>query len=136
MKKGTKASVKSTRSLSLSAADVESRSINSTGNKPDAKSDALDSVHQLMGGLHRVGLISQETMRTFDVECLEPRAEIRPSEIAAIRRAACMSQPVFAAYLGTTKSTVAKWESGEKKPSGPSMRLLEVVAKHGIKILI
>jgi putative transcriptional regulator len=89
-----------------------------------------------MGGLHRIGLVSQETMRTFDVECLGPPKEIRPTEIAAIRRAARMSQPVFAAYLGTTKSTVAKWESGEKKPSGPSKRLLEVVAKHGIDILI
>lgn len=103
--------------------------------KRKATSDATDSIHQLMDGLHEVGLISQETMRTFDAGCLEPSEDLAPTKIASIRRAAHMSQPVFAAYLGTTKSTVAKWESGEKKPSGPSRRLLEVVAKHGVDIL-
>ena len=100
-----------------------------------AKSDALDSVHQLMGDLHEIGLISQETMRTFDAACLEPPRAIRPAEIVQIRKSAQMSQPVFALHLGTTKSTIAKWESGEKVPSGPSRRLLEVIARHGMHIL-
>ncbi|TFW21839.1 DNA-binding transcriptional regulator [Massilia arenosa] len=106
-----------------------------THSKRKAESDAFDSVHQLMKGLHEVGLIKDETMRSFDDACLGGQENMDPERIARIRKNARMSQPVFAHYLGTTKSTVAKWESGEKKPSGPSRRLLEVVDKHGIGIL-
>ena len=124
---GSKVATKAQPALRRSPKPVQS--------KGKAKSDATDSIHQLMSGLHEVGLVSMETMRTFDAGCLEPPKAFAPTKIASIRRSARMSQPVFAAYLGTTKSTVAKWESGEKKPNGPSRRLLEIVAKHGIEIL-
>ena len=38
-----------------------------------------------------------------------------------------MSQPVFARLLGVDKSAVAQWERGAKRPSGPVLRLLEVL---------
>jgi putative transcriptional regulator len=45
------------------------------------------------------------------------------------------SQPVFARYLNTSESTVQKWESGAKRPSGLALKLLSVVEKHGISVL-
>jgi putative transcriptional regulator len=45
------------------------------------------------------------------------------------------TQPVFARYLNTSESTVEKWESGAKKPSGLSLKLLAVVQKHGLEVL-
>ncbi|HBV9392027.1 TPA: transcriptional regulator, partial [Klebsiella pneumoniae] len=45
-------------------------------------------------------------------------------------------QPVFARYLNTSVSTVQKWETGAKRPSGMSLKLLSVVQKHGLKILL
>jgi len=42
---------------------------------------------------------------------------------------------VFAAYLNTSKSTVQKWEQGQKKPNGPSLKLLNLVAKKGLDVL-
>jgi putative transcriptional regulator len=38
-----------------------------------------------------------------------------------------MSQPVFARLLGVDKSAVAQWERDVKRPSGPVLRLLEVL---------
>ena len=38
-----------------------------------------------------------------------------------------MSQAVFADVLNTSVSTAKKWEIGEKHPSGPSLKLLDVV---------
>ncbi|KAI3601202.1 Antitoxin to RelE-like translational repressor toxin (plasmid) [Cupriavidus necator H850] len=35
-------------------------------------------------------------------------------------------------YLNTSTSTVQKWESGQKQPSGMAARLLQVVKKHGL----
>ena len=38
-------------------------------------------------------------------------------------------------YLNVTKSTVAQWEQGEKKPRGTSLKLLELVARKGLPAL-
>ena len=45
------------------------------------------------------------------------------------------SQGVFAAYLNTSVSTVQKWEQGHKKPNGPSLKLLNLVAEQGLEVL-
>jgi putative transcriptional regulator len=45
------------------------------------------------------------------------------------------SQAVFAAYLNTSPSTVQKWEQGQKKPNGPSLKLLNLVDAHGLDAL-
>jgi putative transcriptional regulator len=46
-----------------------------------------------------------------------------------------VSQAVFATLLDTSVSTVQKWEVGDKRPSGPSLKLLNVVRRHGIEAL-
>lgn len=56
-------------------------------------------------------------------------------QIRAIRSRTQMSQAVFAAVLNTSVSTVQKWEIGEKRPSGPSLKLLNVIERKGIKAL-
>jgi putative transcriptional regulator len=37
--------------------------------------------------------------------------------------------------LNTSISTIQKWEIGEKRPSGPSLKLLDVVQRRGIGAL-
>ncbi len=96
----------------------------------------LAAIHSAAAGLHGVGAIDKATMRSFDAACLVRAPALSPQQIVNIRNAANMSQPVFALHMGTTKSTIAKWESGEKAPSGPARKLLSAVAKHGIEILI
>jgi putative transcriptional regulator len=56
-----------------------------------------------------------------------------PEQIRAIRAQSRMSQAVFAAVLNTSVSTVQKWEIGEKRPSGPSLKLLDVIQRKGIE---
>jgi putative transcriptional regulator len=53
----------------------------------------------------------------------------------AIRSRTQMSQAVFAAVLNTSVSTVQKWEIGETRPSGPSLKLLNVIERKGVKAL-
>jgi putative transcriptional regulator len=47
-----------------------------------------------------------------------------------------MSQAVFAAVLNVSVSSVQKWESGEKKPSGASLKLLNLVKRKGVEVLL
>lgn len=44
-----------------------------------------------------------------------------------------MSQPVFAMVLNVGSSTIAQWETGHRKPGGPSLRLLEVIDRKGVE---
>ncbi|OIN94516.1 MAG: transcriptional regulator [Comamonadaceae bacterium CG1_02_60_18] len=60
---------------------------------------------------------------------------LAPNQIKSIREQARVSQPVFARYLNTSVSTVQKWETGSKQPSGMALKLLAVVHKHGLGVL-
>ena len=42
------------------------------------------------------------------------------------------SQAVFARYLNVTTGLVSQWERGEKRPRGPSLKLLALVEKNGL----
>ncbi|STU98522.1 DNA-binding protein [Klebsiella pneumoniae subsp. pneumoniae] len=97
------------------------------------KSPAFEAIHSAASGLFSVGAIPQETMRHFDESCLGSVAALQPIEIKALREQLNVSQPVFARYLNTSVSTVQKWETGAKRPSGMSLKLLSVVQKHGLK---
>lgn len=89
--------------------------------------DVLATAHGLAAALHRVGAMDELTMRDMDRLCLPPRPEYGGPEVRRIRAATRMSQPVFARLLGVDKSAVAQWERGAKRPSGPALRLLEVL---------
>lgn len=96
------------------------------------RNSAMAAIHETMESLHRIGAIDQQTMRNFDNRCLTPVQTLTPKQIRAIRTREHVSQTVFANYLNVTPSLVSKWERGEKKPSGPALKLLSLVDKHGI----
>lgn len=99
------------------------------------KSNALAAVHEAASDLLEVGAISKTTMREFDETCIAAPAPLAPTEIQRLRQRLHVSQPVFARYLNTTESTVAKWESGAKRPSGMALKLLHVARKRGLEAL-
>jgi putative transcriptional regulator len=103
--------------------------------KPKFKSDAFEAIHSTVSGMARAGTISKATMRHFDETCLAVPPAFLPAEIKRLRESQSVSQPVFARYLNTSESTVEKWESGAKKPSGLALKLLAVVQKHGLEVL-
>ncbi len=96
------------------------------------RSAAMASIHETMESLHKTGAIDKQTMRRFDEACLTPVRPLTPREIKAIRERERVSQTVFANYLNVTANLVSKWERGEKRPSGPALKLLTLVEKHGI----
>ena len=98
-------------------------------------SGILASVHETATGLHRVGLVDKATMREFDVLCLTPVERLGPAEIRALREREQVSQPVFARYLNVRKDAVSKWERGEKRPDGPSLKLLNLVKAKGLRAI-
>ena len=92
----------------------------------------LQEVHETASGLHGAGLIDKRRMREFDVLCHLDVHEMPPENIKRLREEAHVSQAVFAAVLNTSVPTVQKWEVGDKRPSGPSLKILNLVEQRGL----
>jgi len=85
-----------------------------------------------MHDLYEIGIVDEKTMRHFDKTCLTSVDPLSPEEIAEIRQQSGVSQSVFAQHLNVSTGLVSKWERGEKKPSGPSLKLLTLVKQKGL----
>jgi putative transcriptional regulator len=106
-----------------------------TAREKKAESGILASVHKTVAGLEKAGLVDKATMREFDALCLSPVEPLSPTEIRALREREQVSQPVFAHYLNVRKDAVSKWERGEKRPDGPSLKLLNLVKAKGLRAI-
>jgi putative transcriptional regulator len=96
------------------------------------RSDAMAAIHETMEALHEVWAVGRQTMRRFDDACLTPIRLLKTEEIKAIRGREQVSQTVFANYLNVTSSLVSKWERGEKRLSGASLKPLSPFEKNGL----
>jgi putative transcriptional regulator len=86
-------------------------------------------------GLYDLGVLDAKTMREFEALRIEEPKSFSAYEIKRLRLREKASQAVFAKYLNTSVSTVQKWEIGGKKPSGPALKLLDLVERKGLKAL-
>ena len=93
------------------------------------------AIHETAAGLYRISLLDKATMREFDASCLTAVEPLSAREIVAIRKRAGVSQGVFAHYLNVKPKLVSEWERGEKRPSGPSLKLLSIVKAKGLEAI-
>lgn len=104
--------------------------------KPKTRSRLLEAVHDTAGDLRRLGFIDKRKMQKYDALCLAPVPEYDAAKIRALRESLHLSQAVLAAVLNTSLSTVRKWEGGDKKPSGPSLKLLNLIERKGLEAVL
>lgn len=104
----------------------------SKGRQHRYRSRLSAAIHETAAGLHRFGLMDKATMREFDASCLTAVEPLSARQITAIRKKAGVSQGVFAHYLNVKPKLVSEWERGEKRPSGPSLKLLAIVKAKGL----
>jgi putative transcriptional regulator len=100
------------------------------------KSKIIESLRSDLNALHNAGVVNKITMRNFDEICPNPVRELSAMEIKSLREMLRFSQPIFACHLNTTASTIRKWEQGETRPTGPALKLLNVLADKGLQALI
>ena len=101
--------------------------------KPKARSRIFEAVHETASDLHRLGFIDKRVMQKYNILCMEPIPNYDAERIRALRKNLQLSQTVLAAALNTSVSTVRKWEVGDKKPSGPSLKLLSLIERKGLE---
>lgn len=99
-------------------------------------SDIIESLRGDLAALHKAGAVGKVTLRNFDAICPPPVREFSAADIRHLRETLRFSQPVFAHHLHTTASTVRKWEQGETRPTGPALKLLNVIADKGLQAIL
>lgn len=95
--------------------------------------DSVEEVARHLDECEEMALeaLSEEPQRGVQVFVpARKRNWINSNSIATLRASFGLSQQEFASRIGASLSTLQKWERGERKPSGSSAKLLEVVSKH------
>ena len=100
------------------------------------RSRSLEAVHSTAQDLHRLGFIDKRKMHQYDALCLAPVQDYDATRIKALRERLQLSQAVLASVLNTSASTVRKWEIGDKRPSGPSQKLLDLIERKGLEAVL
>ena len=94
---------------------------------------ALKEIHESMNQAYQAGIVNLDTMQKYDKLCMIDSHNMRSEEIRHIRKdLAKVSQPEFARLLSISTSTVAKWETGNKNPSGLALKILNLIERKGI----
>ncbi len=101
-----------------------------------AKSRILSAVHETASDLHRLGFIDKRKMQQYDALCMEPVPDYDAERIRALRKRLRLSQAVLATVLNTSVSSVRQWEAGNKKPGGPSAKLLNLIERKGLEAVL
>ncbi len=113
---------------------IKTKSVAKTATK--TKNPIFDAVYETASDLHALGFIDKRKMRKFDVLCQAPIPDYDSEKIRALRDRFKLSQAVLASVLNTSLSTVRQWEIGDKHPSGPSQKLLNLLERKGLEALI
>lgn len=100
-----------------------------------ATSRILDEMLETARGLHQSKLIDKRKLDEIEALCQSTVEPMPPTAIKGLRETLHVSQSVFAKLLNTSVSMVQKWEVGDKRPNGPSLKLLNVVRRHGLEAL-
>ena len=104
--------------------------------KRKARSRIMAAVHEGASDLYNAGFIDKRRMAEFDALCLDPVPEFTSTRVKSLRHRHNLSQAVLAAVLNTSISTVRQWEIGDKRPSGPSAKLLDLLERKGLDALL
>ena len=94
------------------------------------------SITNTVKDLNKSGLVDDITMRNIEKLCLPNVKEYTPEKIVSIRKKFRLSQAALASIFNVSPSTVQKWEQGNKKPTGASQKLLDIIERKGIEALV
>lgn len=97
------------------------------------KRDAFKGLYGPAAGMRPAGAFKKAARGERHAPALPP--ELTPAQVRALRESQGVSRPVFARYLNTSASAVAKWEDGTNRPHGMALKLLALVQQHGLAIL-
>ena len=100
------------------------------------RNSVVKSVTSVVRDLNKYGLVDEITMRDVGNLCLPEIKKYPPKEIVLLRKKFKLSQAALARIFNISTSTVQKWEQGDKKPTGSSRKLLDLIERKGIDVFV
>lgn len=100
------------------------------------RSSVKESIVSTIDDLNKSGLVDEITMKNIKSLCVPEVKEYTPKKIVSIRKKFKLSQAALANIFNISLSTVQKWEQGQKRPTGASKKLLDIVERKGLSALI
>jgi putative transcriptional regulator len=100
------------------------------------QSRIIEETYETLHELHSSGFIKDEEMREVDAmfdSYLAPKYSAEM--VKTLRKRLNLTQFSLASILNTSTSSVIQWESGAKKPGGPSCKLLHLLDMKGLDAL-
>lgn len=91
-----------------------------------------ESILSTVNDLYNSGIVDEVTKKEMESLCLPEIKKYSPQMIVALRENLGLTQTAFAHFLNLNPYTIKKWESGLNKPSGASLKLLDLAAKNGL----
>ncbi|MBF0230875.1 MAG: helix-turn-helix domain-containing protein [Desulfamplus sp.] len=95
-----------------------------------------ESITNTIRDLNKSGLVDEITMKNIENLCIPEVKEYSPEKIALIRKKFKLSQAALASIFNISPSTVQKWERGDKRPTGASRKLLDIIERKGLDAII
>jgi len=92
------------------------------------------SITSTIKDLNKSGVVDEITMRNIENLCIPDVHEYSPEQIISIRKKFRLSQ--VASIFNISPSTVQKWEQGNKKPTGASQKLLDIIERKGLQAFV
>jgi putative transcriptional regulator len=102
----------------------------------NTKSRILDEMQETSSALFTSGVITKRKLAELEKLCNLEVDAFAPQQIKSLREKSHLSQSIFAAVLNISVSTVQKWEIGDKKPSGASLKLLHLLNRKGLEAIL
>ena len=101
-----------------------------------AHSRIIEEMCETAQGMQKAGIIDARRMREYEALYLASQVPQYTGEnVKELRKRLNISQTVLASVINTSAATVRAWESGAKKPGGPSCKLLELLNRKGLEAL-
>ncbi|MFH2063897.1 MAG: helix-turn-helix domain-containing protein [Pseudomonadota bacterium] len=94
------------------------------------------SIVNTVTDLRNSGIIDEITMKNIQSLCLPEVKDYTPKKIITIRKKFKLSQAALASIFNISPSTVQKWEQGNKRPTGASKKLLDIIERKGLEAFI
>lgn len=104
--------------------------------KSIARNSISKATHEAAQDLNALGFINKRKMQKCNAFDIQPIPQYDQKKIRDLRDRYQLSQSVLATILNTSLSTVRQWEIGDKHPSGPSLKLLNLLDRKGLEALI
>lgn len=99
-------------------------------------SSIQESINDIAKGLHKANIIDQKTLRNLVEEDFPVIVEYTGEEIQQLRKRQKLSQTVFAKYMNVSPAMIRSLEQGKRHAHGAILKLLNIVAHHGVSALI